>query len=200
MEVMQVTPMRCATQLALLAGIAWLTAGPSAQGLGEVARKEAARRQQVAAGKKYTNEDLPAADTPTVTAAVPAAPAAPPEAAPVPGEKADKAAAGEKAAGTGEPAITPPREKRDEKYWRDRSGVLRVKLNEGQERVKSLQQRLAELEAALARGAGSSHTQERTVTLQALTEAQENHAHMKAEWTRMEDRARAANVPSEWLR
>ena len=196
---MQVTPMRCATQLVLVAGIAWLTAGPSAQGLGEVARKEAARRQQVAAGKKYTNEDLPAADTATASAAVPVAPAAPPETAPGAGQKADKAPA-EGAAGTGEPAITPPREKRDEKYWRDRSAVLRVTLNEGQEKVKALQQRLAQLDDALKRGAGSSHTQEREVTQQALTEAQENHAHIKAEWTRMEDRAKAANVPAEWLR
>jgi hypothetical protein len=197
---MQVTPMRCATQLALVAGIAWLTAGPSAQGLGEVARKEAARRQQVAAGKKYTNEDLPASDTATASAAVPVAPAAPPETAPGAGEKADKPAPAEGAAGTGEPAITPPREKRDEKYWRDRSAVLRVKLNEGQEKVKALQQRLAQLDDALKRGAGSSHTQEREVTQQALTEAQENHAHIKAEWTRMEDRAKGANVPAEWLR
>jgi len=197
---MQVTPMRCATQLALMAGIAWLTAGPSAQGLGEVARKEAARRQQVAAGKKYTNEDLPAPDTSAVTAAVPAASAQPSETAPGPGEKADKAVPAEGAAGTGEPAITPPREKRDEKYWRDRSAVLRVKLNEGQENVKALQQRLAQLDDALKRGAGSSHTQEREVTQQALTGAQENHAHMKAEWARMEDRAKAANVPAEWLK
>ena len=197
---MQVTPMRSATQLALVAGIAWLTAGPSAQGLGEVARKEAARRQQVAAGKKYTNEDLPASDTSAVTAAVPAASAAPSETAPGLGEKADKPAAADGAARTGEPAITPPREKRDEKYWRDRSAVLRVKLNEGQEQVKALQQRLAQLDDALKRGAGSSHTQEREVTQQALTGAQENHAHMKAEWARMEDRAKAANVPAEWLK
>ena len=195
---MQVTPMRRATQLALVGGIAWLTAGPSAQGLGEVARKEAARRQQVAAGKKYTNEDLPASETPAVSTAVPA-PSAPSEPAAAPGDKAGKAP-DEGAAGTGEPAITPPREKRDEKYWRDRSAVLRVKLNEGQEKVKALQQRLAQLDDALKRGAGSSHTQEREVTQQALTEAQENHAHMKAEWTRMEDRAKAANVPAEWLR
>ena len=197
---MQVTPMRSATQLALVAGIAWLTAGPSAQGLGEVARKEAARRQQVTTGKKYTNENLPASDAPAVTAAVPAPSATPSETAPALGEKADKAAPTEGAAGTGEPTITPPREKRDEKYWRDRSAVLRVKLNEGQEKVKALQQRLAQLDDALKRGAGSSHTQEREVTQQALTEAQENHAHMKAEWTRMEDRAKAANVPPEWLR
>ena len=193
------TPMRCATQVALVAGIAWLTAGPSAQGLGEVARKEAARRQQVAAGKKYTNEDLPAADTPAVTAADPAVSAPPADAAPAAGEKADKPAA-EGSAVPGEPTITPPREKRDEKYWRDRSAVLRVKLNEGQEKVKALQQRLAQLDDALKRGAGSSHTQEREVTQQALTEAQENHAHIKAEWTRMEDRAKGANVPAEWLR
>lgn len=66
--------------------------------------------------------------------------------------------------------------------------------------MKALQQRLAQLDDALARGAGSSHTQERAVTLQALTEARENHAHMNGEWARMEARARAANVPAAWLK
>ena len=50
----------------MLAGIAWLTSGPSAQGLGSVAKREAERRQQVSGGKKYTNEDLQAA--PSVSA------------------------------------------------------------------------------------------------------------------------------------
>ena len=56
----------------MLAGIAWLTSGPSAQGLGGVAKREAERRQQVSGGKKYTNEDLQA-----VSVTAPAPPAAP---------------------------------------------------------------------------------------------------------------------------
>ena len=49
------TSIRWGTQLALVAGIAWLTAGPSAQSLGDIARQAAARREKAEAGKKYTN-------------------------------------------------------------------------------------------------------------------------------------------------
>jgi hypothetical protein len=185
-------PIRWGTQLALLAGIAWLTAGPSAQGLGEIARQEAARRQQVSPGKKYTNEDaLPEA---------PGTPLPPPAAAWAaagstdPVEKKDVAGA----AATAEPAAPQAREKRDEKYWRDRSRTLRLKLNESQGKVKAIQQRLEQLDDALAKGAGSSHSQERAVTLKALSDAQTDYAYIKEEWTRMENRARAAKVPEEW--
>src|SRR5688572_5048977 len=184
-----------ATQLALAAGIAWLTAGPSAQGLGDIARQEAARRQQVQTGKKYTNEDLRADVASVPPQAVAPVPTAPPTAT---DEK--KPAVPEAAPGTAEAAIAPAKEKRDEKYWRDRSGALRVKLSESREKVKAIQQRLAQLEEALAKGAGSSHTQERAVTLTALTEAQTDERFMKEEWGRMEDRARAANIPPEWIR
>ena len=171
------TPIRYGTQFALVAGIAWLTAGPSAQGLGEVARKEAARRQQVAAGKKYTNEDLRADE---VSAAAPA-PATPPAAtADAPAEKTDKKdLAADATTAKGEPAITPAREKRDEKYWRDRSTMLRGKLNDSQEKVKAIQQRLAQFEDALARGAGSAHSQEHAVTLKALSNAQTDSGYLK---------------------
>ena len=193
---MSPTLLRWGTQLALLAGIAWLTAGPSAQGLGEIARQEAARRQQVSPGKKYTNEnalpEAPAAATPVQPPA--AAPVAPVSTDPV--EKKDVAGA----AGTGEPAAPQAREKRDEKYWRDRSRALRVKLNESQAKVKAIEQRLDQLDDALARGAGSSHSQERGVTLKALSDAQADLVYIKEEWTRMETRARAANIPPEWLK
>ena len=189
------TTIQSGTQLALVAAIVWLTAGPSAQGLGDIARQEAARRQQVNAGKKYTNDDLRAD-----VASVPLQPVAPVATA-VPTDTAEKKpAAAEATPGTGEAAIAPAKEKRDEKYWRDRSGALRVKLSESREKVKAIQQRLMQLEEALAKGAGSSHTQERAVTLTALTEAQTDERYMKEEWARMEDRARAANIPPEWLK
>ena len=66
--------------------------------------------------------------------------------------------------------------------------------------MKAIQQRLAQLEDALARGAGSAHSQERAVTLKALSNAQTDSGYLKEEWTRMEDRARAAKVPAEWLK
>jgi hypothetical protein len=190
---MALTPIRCGTQLALVAGIVWLTAGPSAQGLGDIARKEAARRQQVANGKKYTNEDLQPV---TPATPLPASADSAPAAGDAPEKKVDAADGGE---ARDEAAAPQAREKRDEKYWRDRSGLLRVKLNESHTKVKALQQRLEELEKDLADGGNSSQSRERAVTLKALDEAQTDYGYMQEEWKRMEDRARAAKVPEEWI-
>jgi hypothetical protein len=193
---MSLTPIHWGTQLALVAGIAWLTAGPSAQGLGDIAKQEAARRQKVNAGKKYTNDDLVAVveSTPAPQAAQPA------ESATAPDEKDEK---GEKdvaaTPASGSPAITPPREKRDEKYWRERSGTIRAKLNETQDKVKFLQKHLAQVEA-LGQGGGPSATEERAITLKALTAAQADYRSFQEEWKRMEDRANNSKVPPEWLK
>jgi hypothetical protein len=65
--------------LTLLGAVAFPTAGPSAQGLADVAKRTVARPQQVAA-KKYTNDDVKVATGESSPAALPApaAPAAPP--------------------------------------------------------------------------------------------------------------------------
>jgi hypothetical protein len=199
---MALKPIRWGTQLTLFAGIVWLTAGPSAQSLGDVARKEAARRQQVDTGKKYTNDDLRAdvASAPVQPAvpapADPTATAVPADEKGEPGEKTDGTAG---TAAEGESKIAAPREKRDEKYWRDRSSLIGAKLNEAEQKVKSLQQRLTQLEEALGQG-GPSVTQERAVTFKSLTLAQNAYNSAKDEWTRMENRARAAKVPEEWIK
>lgn len=186
-------------QAALLAGIAWLTAGPSAQSLGDVARRQADRQAGVA-GKKYTNEDLgpvpESAPAPATTAAAAAATSA--TATPV----APKGGANAAPAGEGEAATAPPKpvEKRDEKYWRERAATLRSRVADIRARTKAAEQRLKEMDDALANGAGSSHAQERLVALKALEDVQSDARFMQEEVSRMENRARAANVPPEWLR
>lgn len=198
--------------VAMLLGIAWLTSGPSAQGLGDVAKREAARRQQVTGGKKYTNENLPA-----VADAVPASPAASAGA----GESATSAGGGEPKSGSAQagsgaaaPAaeagqatfdpkaagIKSAEEKRGEQFWRDKAGAVRSEMDKANAKVAGLKKRLDGLEAQLSGGAGTSHVQEREVTLKALEKAQYNAKSMREEWDRLEARATAAKVPAEWLR
>jgi hypothetical protein len=191
----------------MLAGIAWLTSGPSAQGLGGVAKREAERRQQVSGGKKYTNEDLQA-----VSVTAPAPPAAPGATASTAGAAGASAAATEDpkdgaAAAAGETAPDPATagiktaaEKRGEDYWRGKAGVVQALVDKANARVDGLKKRLDSLEAQLSNGAGTSHVQEREVTLKALDKAQNDVKSMRDEWNRLEARATAAKVPAEWLR
>ena len=66
--------MRAFRSLTLLAAIACLSAGPSAQGLADVARRASAAPQQTAA-KKYTNDDVETAKPVAPPAASPETPA-----------------------------------------------------------------------------------------------------------------------------
>jgi hypothetical protein len=194
----------------MLAGIAWLTSGPSAQGLGGVAKREAERRQQVSGGKKYTNEDLqavsvtapapPAAPDATASTASPAGAAG--ASAPATEEAKDgaPAAAGETAPDPAMAGIKTAAEKRGEEYWRGKAGVVQALVDKANARVDGLKKRLESLEAQLSKGAGTSHVQEREVTLKALDKAQNDVKSMRDEWNRLEARAQAAKVPPEWLR
>lgn len=189
----------------MLAGIAWLTSGPSAQGLGGVAKREAERRQQVSGGKKYTNEDLPAVSVSAPTPPAAPASAAPTETAPASGGTGDTKdgaapAAGETAPNPAMAGIKTAEEKRGEEYWRGKAGVVQTQLDKANGRVDGLTKRLANLEAQLKGGAGTSHVQEREVTLKALEKAQNDAKSMRDEWDRLETRAKAAKVPPEWLR
>ena len=190
----------------MVAGIAWLTSGPSAQGLGGVAKREAERRQQVSGGKKYTNEDLQA-----VSVTAPAPPAAPGATASTAGAAGASAAATEDpkdgAAASGESAADPAMagiktaaEKRGEEYWRGKAGVVQALADKANARVDGLKKRLESLDAQLSNGGGTSHVQEREVTLKALEKAQNDAKSMRDEWNRLETRAQAAKVPPEWLR
>lgn len=189
---------------AMLFGIAWVTAGPSAQGLGDVAKREAARRQQAPTGKKYTNEDLTGGG---VSAPV-VANASPPggETSPAASPKPDSAAAtpGEPAPRSAE-ALALAQKKmaeknRPEAFWRERAKVVRAAMKQTDARLDGLNTRLKSLESQLQNGGGTSHVQEREVTLKALTAAQDDARSMQAEWDRLEARAKTENVSPDWLR
>ncbi|MGH8636256.1 MAG: hypothetical protein ACREUZ_03880 [Burkholderiales bacterium] len=166
------------------------TSTPSAQSLGEVAAREARRRQEVGAGKRYTAEDLPADSG---SAPPPNSSAAQPEAAKAP-VAADTSTEPTPAGDT-----PPPRELRDEKYWRMRAKEIRTKMEEIHSRVKALEGRVAELGDSIEKGAGSAASREREVSERALKSAREDAEGMKGEWDRFEARARLKNVPADWL-
>ena len=193
----------------MLAGIAWLTSGPSAQGLGDVARRAPEPRQQVSSGKKYTNDNLQPASVSAPSAPAPPAGAASAEGTPsAPGEIGDTK--GEKegaAAPTGGAAPDPAlaglktaEQKRGEEFWRGKAATVQAQIDKANARVEGLNKRLDSLEAQLKDGAGTSHVQEREVTLKALTKAQSDAKSMREEWDRLENRAKSEKVPLEWLR
>jgi hypothetical protein len=161
------------------------TSSPSAQSLGELAAKEARRRQEVGAGKRYTTEDLPVDSGSTPLQAMPAEQ---PEAskAPVPAEApAESTPAGE---------TPPPKELRDEKYWRMRTAEIRTKIEQIRSQVTALDRRLKDLSS----DSGTSPT-ERDVAQRALARARQDAESMKGEWDRFEARARLNKVPADWL-
>jgi hypothetical protein len=200
--------MRTMVSAVMLLAIGWLTTGPSAQGLGEVARREAGRRQQTSVGKKYTNEDLRAVQgeaAPVAASPSTAKPASiepsPTGAAAAPGD-AEAAGATTPADGA-KPARTDVKsaeEKRGEQYWRQKGETIRAERDKTAARVEGLKARLQNLEEQLRNGAGASHAQERDVTLKSLEKAQYNAQSIREEWDRLEARAKAEKVPADWLR
>jgi hypothetical protein len=202
--------MRTMVSAVLLLAIGWLTSGPSAQGLGEVARREADRRQQTNGGKKYTNDDLraipgeaaPVAPSSSTGASAPAGPsAAGSSSAAAPGEASEATGAAAPAdAAKPRADVKTAEQKRGEQYWREKAGTIRAELDKTANRVDGLKKRLQSLEEQLSNGAGTSHVQERDVTLQALEKAQNNAKSIREEWDRLEGRAKSEKVPADWLR
>jgi hypothetical protein len=152
------------------------TSSPSAQSLGELAAKEAKRRQEVGAGKRYTAEDLPADSG---SAARTAQPVAQPEAA--------QALATAETSTEPTPAgdTPPPKELRDEKYWRMRATEIRTKIEQIRSRITALDGRVKDLA-----GDGGASPTERDVAQRALDNARRDAESMKGEWDRFEARAR----------
>jgi len=154
------------------------------------ARKEAERRQQVSAGKRYTADDLPA-DSGSAAPTVPAAAQQEKPALPMAGD-ASKTPAQE-----GDAA--PPVERRDESYWRARAKEIRAKMQQVRDRVKSLQSTVDDLGAQLERASDSSTASERDVSLRALTNAKKDAESMQGEWARFEARARLMKIEPAWI-
>jgi len=187
------------TRIVLLHAAVVLLAGDvsssSAQSLGDVARREAERREQVSSGKVYTNGDLApvdAAAAPGPQTPVEPAPGVkpsepPPATSPVPpGDSSGK-----------EPVLIKGREKRDEQYWRTQIQAVRVKVQKANVEVRAQETRLAELD-----GGPQTPTslREREVVAASLVRAQRDARFIGEELTRWVTRAQMAKVPEESIR
>lgn len=176
-----------------------------AQGLGDVAKREAERRKAVGTpGKVYTNDNLrtevPPTSAPATTAAQgTTAPAAP--AAQTPGASPGAAAPGAQAPGTGAAPETGPM---TEDAWRKRVTAARDALSRAQVFAEALQSRINALTTDFAnrddpaqRNAIAAERQKALAELDRVK--QEIVDHQKA-ISAIQDAARRAGVPAGWVR
>lgn len=181
-----------------------------AQSLGDVAREEAARRQQVKqSGKVLTNADLPAsavvappgaAGTEAAADAADGAAAPAGEAATAGKDESDKAAA--------EPAPKEGAAKAaaastdDEKGWRARADRINTALGAAHTQVrqlKALSDRLS-LESQASNPAIAAAAQAERASLRAqIAQAEEKQAAAQAERDSFVQQARVAGVPPAWI-
>ena len=182
----------------LLAGSTIVGAG---QSLADVARKEEERRKTLAGGAKvYTNHDL--APVPGGGPSLPL---------PIPGddggsqadetEQAVKPASDTSAAQTSEPLK--PREKRPEAYWRERSALIRGRLEQLRGDAAAIEGRMKMLRGELASATPEQAAQLNADLQQAgesLERFQTERRHIEAEWAAFQAAAHQTGVPAAWLR
>lgn len=162
-----------------------------ATSLGEVARREAARRAALPASvRALTNADIgPAPVRPVPPAAVPPA--------------VDAAAAGAKAA---EGAVTPPdpAEKKDEAWWRARITQARTALERDRVLVTALESRVAALTTDVTNrddpAQRAALMNERVRVLAELDRMRDQVAAGVKAIAAIEDDARKSGVPAGWIR
>ena len=196
---------RLATQalIVTVALAAVLTSGAPAQSLGDVARKEEARRKETGSGKTYTNENLrsapePAAPAPSTSAPSTAAPAgtAKPDAKP-----GDAAKAGDAPKADAKPAADP---KGDAAAWKKRRESIETALERAKTFAEALQSRINGLTADFsARDDPAQRQRVANDRQKALTEMdrvkKEIADHTKA-LADLQEEARKSGVPPGWLR
>ena len=184
---MRVTAIFAAVVAAACAG----AARPAyAQSLGDLAKQEEARREQVKTPSKvYTNKDLGA--VPAVTE-----PARPADAAATPAAPATAPAADDKSKDAG-PV-------KDQKYWSERKKALDAKLERDKVLADAMQSRINGLTADFAarddpaqRSVIERDRQRAVAELDGLTKAIKDDQKALAD---LDDEARKASVPPGWLR
>jgi hypothetical protein len=182
-----------------------------AQSLADVARKEQARRKDTAAGKVYTNENLPVVE-PTPAAAPARAALAQPgdpdqDDAPPPAEEpAAEAGTGtaEAPAGAAGAGAATAEAAKDEAYWREQMRVEREALQRAESFAEALQSRINALSTDFVnRDDPAQRTAIAADRQKALDELDRVHkeiaAHQKALET-IRQEARRAGAPPGWLR
>jgi hypothetical protein len=173
----------------LLVGV--ICSDAAAQSLGELGRREDARRKQVSRGKVLTDADIPSQPKPVPTAA-PAPPAAPAKASP------DSPSGG--ASRPQPPSDAKPNESadvknpRDETYWREGARTIDTRLQRLRTDIAAVEGRLVQLESV----PGSKR--ESDVTSAALAKLRQELQFFIDERQRFEQKAQMSNVPLEWLR
>jgi hypothetical protein len=173
----------------------------AAQSLGEVARREQARRKTVGSspGKVYSNDRLRPEPAPSA-GAVPTAPS--PPAATAPQEASKPAASAPPAAGT--PAPESASGPGDEKAWRERMKGLREAIARNRMFAEALQSRINGLSADFT--SRDDPAQRAAIAAdrdKALAEMNRVKAEMQQQDKALVDAqetARRAGVPSGWLR
>ena len=171
----------------LLAGV--ICSDAAAQSLGELGRREDARRKQAGRGKVLTDADLP--DQPKPAPSTPApAPAKPSAASP----GSPSGGASPRPASDAKPnesaAVKNPR---DETYWREGARAIDTRLQRLRTDIAAIEGRLVQLESA----AGSKP--ESDVTRAALAKLRQELQFFIDERQRFEQKAQISNVPPEWL-
>ena len=175
-----------------------------AQSLGDVARKEEARRKTVkAAGKVYTNDTLrkePEAPPPATPAAPPSS--APAASAPVPSGSPGQA---QGHGGEAQPAAPQPdQKKKDEAYWRGRITEARQNLARSQVFHDALQSRINALTTDFVNRDDPAQRRvieaDRLKALAELDRVTKEIAQFKKAIADIEEEARRAAVPPGWLR
>ncbi|BCS34553.1 hypothetical protein TBR22_A37810 [Luteitalea sp. TBR-22] len=179
-----------------------------AQSLGDVARQEAARREQIkTSGKVLTNADLP----PSAVLAPAGAPAAP---APEAGSELAEAARGRESASTTDEAKAKataaaaadtkgkaaPAD--DEDGWRSRAAAINGALSEARTQVrqlKALGDRLSLESQAANPDIAARASAERADLRAQVAKAEERLAEATAAHEAFQREARAAGVPSAWI-
>jgi len=172
-----------------------------AQSLGDVARKEEARRKTVkAAGKVYTNDTLrkePEAPPPATPPS-----SAPAAAAPVPSGSPGQA---QGHGGEAQPAAPQPdQKKKDEAYWRGRITEARQNLARSQVFHDALQSRINALTTDFVNRDDPAQRRvieaDRLKALAELDRVTKEIAQSKKAIADIEEEARRAAVPPGWLR
>jgi hypothetical protein len=177
-----------------LVGVVLASQLAAAQSLGEVARKEEARRKTIKTpGRLYTNDDLRRFPVSTEPAPPPPAPAAAEPAA-----KPDKAGAPEKGEDTD---LTVDR---GEAFWRKRMGDVRDQLERNKKALDTLQSRMDVLtQDFYAREDGPERAAvwaQRAKVVEDFDRIQKDNAELERAIVRIQEEARRANVPPGWIR
>lgn len=192
-----------ATTGLILLGSAEPAAHPP-QSLGDVARREAERRKEVARtpGRVYTNEDLTAVEPP-------ATPLQPAQTDPAPPAQEPVDAPAE--AGNMGPTVmeedpvthtvnirttAPAREKRDEQYWRDRAKDVRERLAKASTDLTAAQSSLAALDGGPKTPAAA---RERAVVAATVERLQSDVRYRQLEVTKLQMHAEMKKVPADWV-